>query len=96
VGSGHFPVGTIWRALQSWYFCSPDGFRNCGFGDSVSGVVFTAWRFRFVSGGWIMNKRAPVPKLFSTRATTIVLIIILLPFAIVALSWAFDYVSRAM
>jgi len=43
-----------------------------------------------------MNKRGPVPKLVSSRATTIVLIIILLPFAIVALSWAFDYVSRAM
>jgi hypothetical protein len=43
-----------------------------------------------------MNKRAPIPKLFSSRATTIVLIIVLLPFAIVILSWAFDYVSRAL
>jgi len=43
-----------------------------------------------------MNKRTPIPKLFSTKATTVVVIIVLLPFAIIALSWAFDYVSRAM
>ena len=43
-----------------------------------------------------MNKRAPIPKLFSTRATTILLIIVLLPIAMVILSWAFDYVSRAL
>jgi hypothetical protein len=43
-----------------------------------------------------MNKRAPIPKLFSAKATAIVLIIMLLPFAVLALTWAFDYVSRAM
>jgi hypothetical protein len=49
-----------------------------------------------VTWGRIMNKRAPIPKLFSTRATTIVLIIALLPIAILILSWAFDYVSRSL
>jgi hypothetical protein len=43
-----------------------------------------------------MTKRAPLFKLSSGRATTIVVIIMLLPFAIAALSWAFDYVSRNM
>jgi hypothetical protein len=43
-----------------------------------------------------MTKRAPLPKLSSSRATAIVVIIMLLPFAIAALSWAFDYVSRSM
>ena len=46
--------------------------------------------------GRVMTKRARLPKLSSSRATAIVVIIMLLPFAIAALSWAFDYVSRAM
>jgi len=43
-----------------------------------------------------MTKRTPIPKLSSSRATTVVVIIMLLPFVIAALSWAFDYVSRSM
>jgi preprotein translocase subunit SecE len=43
-----------------------------------------------------MTKREPLPKMSSSRATTIVVIIMLLPFVIAALSWAFDYVSRRL
>ena len=49
-----------------------------------------------MSLGRIMNKRAPIPKLFSTLATTLVLIVVLLPFLVIAVSRAFDYLSRRM
>jgi hypothetical protein len=86
-----FPSGTISRGGQNCYFAPLDQFSSMAIGVSVRGVVS-----RLCPRGRIMNKRAPVPKFFSGRATTILLIIILLPFAIVALSWAFEYVSRAM
>jgi hypothetical protein len=43
-----------------------------------------------------MNKRAPIPKLFPATATTVVVIIVLLPFVVIAISQAFDYLSRRM
>jgi len=43
-----------------------------------------------------MTKREQAPSWFSKKATAILLFIILLPFAVVGLSWVFDYVSKRM
>src|SRR4029078_2846933 len=46
--------------------------------------------------GLPMTKREQAPSWFSKKATAILLFIILLPFAVVGLSWVFDYVSKRM
>ncbi len=43
-----------------------------------------------------MPKHLPKSDWFASKATGIVVFIVLLPFAILGLSWAFDFVSKRM
>ena len=43
-----------------------------------------------------MPKRVPVSNWIASKATAIVVFIVLLPLAILGLSWVFDFVSKRM
>ena len=46
--------------------------------------------------GAFMTKRVPWQNWIASKATAIILMVVLLPLAILGLSWLFDFVSKKM